>query len=291
MKIKILALAMLAAASMSAQEAADTVLHVNNANRVYIQQNSEGLKIKVDGTSSDSSFTTEYSEVYDGDYAVESKVLFGFKRFSKRKDSFWKNDDITINGFGFGMVATPGGTEAAGFEVGKSFEFTWLNMLAWVHRFSRNGYLSIGAGMNWRNYRNSRGTVMFTADELGDAVMSRFPDGASSCASQIKVVRFGFPILWQQRFLRDKSLWIGPIINLTTHATAKSTWTDPATGHKQQSCRNINTRLCTIDLYAQLNFAQHFGVYWRWTPQSVLKTPTTDTPKFTGMSFGITTLF
>jgi len=271
----------------------DTVLSVKNANNVIIVESPEGMKVTVKGNDSDEGYQSTFEEKYTKNVKVKSSQWFdrGAIRLGNDRGSSCK-DDIITGGFCVGMVEALGAPGKAGFELGKSFEISFVNMLAYRRKICENSYLSIGFGMDWRTYRNSKGTTQFMLDDGGKVVCGSFPNGTIPEGSQIKVVRAGFPVMWHQYLGNSKSnIKLGVIFNMTTHASLKSKWMSEQGNKVEQYDGDINTRFFTIDLMAIYKFNNWIGVYGRWTPQSVLRTSGNNSPEFSSLSFGISTLF
>ncbi len=271
----------------------DTVMSIENANNVIIVESPEGMKVMVKGKDSDEGYQSTFEEKYTKNVTVTSNqwLEHGAIRLGHGGDSSSK-DDIITGGLCLGMVEALGAPGKAGFELGKSFEISSVNMLAYRRKICENSYLSIGFGMDWRTYRNSKGTTRFMLDDGGKVVCGSFPKGTIPEGSQIKVVRAGFPVMWHQCFGKSQSnIKLGVIFNMTTHASLKSTWISEEGNKVKQYDGDLNTRFFTIDLIAMYKFNNWIGVYGRWTPQSVLRTSGNNSPEFSSLSFGISTLF
>ncbi len=287
-----IAVCMASIASFAQESKTDTVLSVQNANNIIITESPDGMRVTVKGKDADENYVSTFEEKYSKNVKIKSRQWYDRSpiKFGNNENSTGKND-IVMSGLCFGMVEALGAPSGAGFELGKSFEISWLEMLAYRRKISSRSYLSIGFGMDWRTYRNSKGTTQFMLDENGKVVCGSFPEGVKPEGSQIKIVRVGFPIMWRQDVGRKSAVKFGVILNMTSHASLKSKWVNEQGNKVEQYNGNLNTRFFTVDLMATYQFTSWIGLYGRWTPQSALKTSGNNSPKFSTLSFGITTLF
>lgn len=280
-------------AGNAAENRPDTVLSVKDVNQVSITDGHDGLKVTIKGNGDDESQLYTFEEKYSKNVKLKSRQWneHGIIRLTNNIHGTSK-DDIIVSGLCFGMVNAIGAPSQAGFELGKSWEISMVNMLAYRRAITQTSYFSIGFGMDWRTYRNSKGTTRFGIDDNGKVVCGAFQEGCRPEGSQIKVVRAGFPIMWQQYLGNSKSSFqIGAILNMTTHASVKSKWTNEAGNSIEEYNGNLNTRFFTVDIMGTFMFNKWIGIYGRWTPQSVLRTSGNASPKFSTLSFGLTTLF
>lgn len=270
----------------------DTVLSVQNANNIIITESPAGMRVTVKGKDSDENYVSTFEEKYSKNVKIKSRQWYDRSPIKIGYDVTKPNkNDIVSSGLCFGMVEALGAPSGAGFELGKSFEISWLEMIAYRRMIRPGSYLSIGFGMDWRTYRNSKGTTQFMLDDNGKVVCGTFPDGVKPEGSQIKIVRVGFPIMWRQDVGRKSALKFGVILNMTSHASLKSKWVNEQGNKVEQYNGDLNTRFFTVDLMASFQFTPWIGIYGRWTPQSALKTSGNNSPKFSTLSFGLTTLF
>lgn len=277
-------------ATFAHENEADTVLSVKNAGNIVITEGPDGMTVTVKGSDADENYTSTFEEKYSKNVKVKSRQWYDGRAF--RLGSSKSKNDIITGGLCFGMVNAFGAPSQAGFELGKSFEISLVDMISYRRKISEKSYLSIGFGMDWRTYRNSKGTTQFMLDDNGKVVCGSFPEGVKPEGSQIKIVRVGFPIMWRQDLGDTKSsLRFGVILNMTSHASLKSKWTNEHGNKVEQYNGDLNTRFFTVDLMAAYMFNRWIGVYGRWTPQSVLRTSGNNSPKFTTLSFGLATFF
>ncbi len=277
------------------QTPGDTILSVRNANTVIVSEGPQGIKVTVKGNEADPEYVSTFEEKYQsGDAIVKSKQWINYLPWGKGnswEEKFFKHDDITVGGLCVGFVKGLDAPAGLGLEMGKSFEISLLNMLAWRHRLSRRSYLSVGFGMDWRTYRNSKGTAQFVLNDEGKVTYGQFPDGVRAEGSQLKIVRAGFPVMWEQYLWKGFSVSAGVVLNMTTHASIKSKWVNEAGNKVEQYNGDLNTRFFTVDVIGMVRFCPWLGVYARWTPQSALRSASGVSPSFSTLSTGLVTLF
>ena len=127
---------------------------------------------------------------------------------------------------------------------------------------------SIGAGLNWRNYRLKDENQAFVknADIIG---LGEFPANASSKSSSIKTLGINIPLLFTQRFSKDFSLTVGPVINFNAWGWAKCNYELGDTDF-EMSTRKIGQRPVTVDVLGVADICG-IGIFCKYSPMSVLK--------------------
>lgn len=284
-----MALCIAALTTYAKDNQSDTILSVQNAKNITITENADGMKVVVKGNGDDDKYVSVFEEKYSKNVKLKSNAWNDFSSVSLNSiKGGYSSDDLVINGFCLGLVNANGAPSQAGFELGKSWEISLVNMIAYRHMFNSRTGISIGFGMDWRTYRNSKGTTRFMLDDAGKVVCGAFPEGVKPEGSQIKVVRVGFPIMWNQRIGSSSSFQLGAILNMTSHASVKSSWVSESGNRVNQYDGDINTRFFTVDLMGIYKFNRWVGIYGRWTPQSVLRASNNASPKFSTLSFGLT---
>ena len=251
-------------------QSTDSVTTIIGAERVLVIDNSDGLKTIVT--------TSEDEKIYEHSYGPNSTVIshfshtgFSFSGNRNRKESAiqW---DVIAGGLGFGFCSAPGAPEAAGIEMGKSFELSWLKIMAVQAKNRYGNSFSLGVGINWRNYRTTLGNRFIVND--GQVDLDDYPAGSQALLSRIKIFSVQFPLLYHQKLpfgiTKEKiSFELGPIFNLNTHASVLSAWKDGSTD-AEYKVNGINIRPFTIDLFAMLNLWSFGGIYARYTPYNAL---------------------
>lgn len=238
--------------------------------KVVITENTNGLRAVVD-IDTDS---LVFEQPYKPNATVVSHLncsglsLTG-KKSRKRSSVSW---DMISNGVGFGFCSAPGASGAAGIEMGKSFEVSWLNILA-VQATNRYGNsFSLGVGINWRNYRTTLGNCFTVTD--GQVGISQYPEGVEPRLSRIKIFSVQFPLLYGQKLpfgiFNDKmTLRFGPIFNFNSHASVLTAWRGDKVS-TEYKVNGINVRPFTIDAFASLHLWGFVSLYARYSPYYAL---------------------
>lgn len=242
------------------------------AKSVVITENANGLKAVVE-TDNDS---LVFEQSYQPNATVVSHLsssgfsLSGGQRKNIKESSVsW---EMISNGIGFGFCSAPGAPDEAGIEMGKSFEISWLNILAAqaTNRFGNS--FSLGVGINWRNYRTTLENC-FTVND-GQVNIGQYPEGAEPRLSRIKIFSVQFPLLYGQRlpfgiYKEHMVLRFGPIFNLNSHASVLTAWHDDKRS-SEYKVNGINVRPFTIDLFASLHVCSFVSLYARYSPYYAL---------------------
>lgn len=295
-KIIIAIVAIMAAATAGAVENQDTLLNVKDCDKVIITESAHGLKVNVKGAPGDSTFST----VYALDYGDEAVVRSQQRKFGLPPGFRWMwsgNSDPGTESHARWECVT--GALGVGFnnatghrlphQMGKSFELQWLIVLGAQYKINKSSNLTMGVGIDWRNWRYTRGDVCVVPADGGTVALGRYPEGAHTYGSRIKMFSVTVPLLYQVKLpLKVPSghaaLIAGPVLNLNTHASVKTWWTD-ADGHeKSMSSNNIGQRFITVDLMAAVKFCGWASVYFKYSPQTILEAPGL---KFKSYSTGI----
>ena len=252
----------------------DTVTTIIGADRIIITESPNGLKTVVSQDSTARVITQTYDN--PGSVVVSHMSKSGLSLTGNRNN---RNSSVTweviSGGLGFGFCAAPGAPEAAGIEPGKSFELSWLNILAVQARNRHGNTFSLAVGINWRNYRTTL-DHRFTVND-GQVSIENYPEGTEPRLSRIKIFSVQFPLLYRQQLQfglfgskRDKmSISFGPIFNLNSHASVLTAWRDGDV-KSEYKVNGINVRPFTIDLFASLHVCDFCSFYVRYSPYHAL---------------------
>lgn len=256
---------------LASGETTDTVTTIVGADHITITESSEGLKAIVSQDSTVKVITQTYNN--PGSVVVSHMTESGLSITGRRKHH---NSSVTweaiSGGLGVGFCAAPGAPSAAGIEAGKSFELSWLNILAVQARNRHGNTFSLGVGINWRNYRTTLDNRFTVTD--GQVGIEGYPEGVEPRLSRIKVFSVQFPLLYRQQLpfgvtKERMSLSFGPIFNLNSHASVLSAWRDGDI-KSEYKVNGINIRPFTIDLFASLHFWNFCSFYVRYSPYHAL---------------------
>ena len=90
-------------------------------------------------------------------------VVFGISQYAKAQEKEYIQVDwyplltdsvgwnITSGGLAFGFV--DGISTEADVKMGKSFEISWLNVIGAKYNTGRGQRISVGVGLDWKNYK------------------------------------------------------------------------------------------------------------------------------------------
>ncbi len=270
------------------QASSDTVMSVVDPQRVVITESPLGFNVIVDKDTSDVSERMEYNKEFSDPVKVESHKWSGLLSVNRKSDLRW---DITMGGPGIGWINSCGQPAGMGAEMGKSLEISWLNMIAVKYRLPWNtSVLSVGFGLDWRNYRISTSDSRFIPCDGGVAI-GPYPDGISSAeGSRLKVFSMGVPVIWTQRlpfrwFGDYCLLGVGAVFNYSSHASLRTTWITASGEKAEQYSDRIGHRRFSVDLIGLVRVWGGLNVYVRWSPNSVLRGA--GQPRFNPLSSGL----
>ena len=287
-RIIFLAAMVYAAITANADERPDTVLSVCNPSTVSITETPEGFGVSVVSVTADGESRSDYSESFDTPVKVEAKRWRSPGCIGSSGNSTW---DIILGGPGIGWVNACGQPEGMGIEMGKSLEISWLNALAVCYRLPwRSSWITLGVGMDWRNYRISTGENRFVPTENGGVASGAYPEGVTPKGSRLKVFSIGLPLIWHQkmpfRIFGDRCVvGFGAVFNYNPHASMKTKWEMPDGVKVVQNVDHIGHRRFSIDLIGAVRVWSGINLYVRYSPNSVLRGP--GQPQFRPLSGGI----
>ena len=274
--IRTLSAALLIAASAiyASAEEQDTIMSLDKPDKVFLTESPDGITVNVRGLPGDSAFTTTYTHSFDTPTRINARRWNSFTPLSTSMDS---RLDLTIAGPSIGWVNACGQPDGAGIEMGKSLEISWLNMLAVVYRCPWNTTsISVGFGLNWRNYRNSTSSSCFIPMPDGTVGLGHYAEGVTHTSSRLKVFSMGIPVLIRQRlpfklFGMQSVITAGAVFNYNSHASLRTAWTEPDGEKAELTSNHIGQRRFTIDFIGILRLYGPLGAYVKYSPNSVLR--------------------
>lgn len=278
--------------------ASDTVMIVNNPSQITITESPTSISLLVKGTEDDPSFMTSFTNEYQPNAKVTISQRFTPPPFitvsnNTKIDTGYSRHALTVlSGLHAGFCTPVNGPEGMPVEMGKSFEIGIDQLISYSLAFNRErSFLSIGLGINWRNYRMTANTRFIVDDETRAVTTGPFPEGTESRYSRLKVFSLGVPVLWTQKFpvrMIGKStlaIKLGAILNWNSHASAVSCWYDPDGTSVKQGTKNIGQRRFTVDIMGAVRIAPAVGLYVKYSPMKFFKQG--KGPEFTTLSTGI----
>ncbi len=299
-KIIVPVLALLPFFSISAAESIqpDTVMVVNNPSQITITESPTGISLKVNGTDDDPEFTTSYSNDYKPNAKVTIRQRFTAAPFittpnNTEIDTDYSNHALNLlSGLHAGFCTDINGPEGMPVEMGKSYEIGIDQVLSYSYIFNKErSFISIGVGVNWRNYRMTGNTRFIVDEESGNIVTGAYPEGTESKFSRLKQFSLTVPLYWTQKIpvrMIGKStlaIRVGAILNWNAHASVLTSWEEADDTSVKQSSKYINHRPFTVDFLAAVRIAPSVGLYVKYSPMKFFKQD--KGPEFSTLSTGI----
>ena len=191
---------------------------------------------------------------------------------------------FSMGGVGFGFVNALGAPDPMNVNMAASYE-VFADLLTYGRYVGPHADLSIGFGINWRNYRmNGRTRFVMNGDCIG---LSPYPDGADIDFSRIKVFSLTFPFRYTQHLSKHFTYSLAAILNVNTYASLKTHYT--LDGEKHHSVfKDIRQTPITVDFMGQVQF-HSVGLYVKYSPCRMLNTDFG--PDFSHLSAGITLFY
>ncbi|MBD5224359.1 MAG: hypothetical protein HDS68_00095 [Bacteroidales bacterium] len=281
--------------STNASQLPDTIT-VTSPSSVSIIETPEGLSVRIREIDNNGEPISEEQTMYSCNYGTSSKITSRQRTF--RSDGFDvnlfsigssdKNNpkvyfNVVSGGLALGLVNAAGQPTDYGLQWGKSFEISWLNILA-AKMCYRGFALSLGIGVDWRNYRMVNNSLRMLPNDQGGIATAPYPDGSIPKSSRIKIFSLGIPLLATQQISKNITLSGGAILNFNTHASLLTKYTSPEGNAISESATSIHHRRVSVDYFASLSW-KWVGLYVRYSPHSVLMG--CGSPHFNPMSAGI----
>ena len=269
----------------------DTIIVVNNAKKVTIENNKNSMSVKIEGSADNPDYFYLQKMEVDSTAAfiIEEKSAdwdFTIPFVGKKDKDYKHRTQLCVGSFGFGMVNAINASDGMKVDMGASYE------LSLDHLLKLNYYLvpystsvSMGFGMTWRNYRMTGHTRFIKEGE--NLVLGNYPEGADIKFSRLKVYSLTVPFMINQLLGKKTVFSIGSVFNFNTHASLKTRYT--LNGEKVKETDNkIHHNRMTIDFMAKLRLSS-IGIYAKYSPSNVLNTEFG--PEFRSFSAGITLFY
>lgn len=252
----------------------DTLLVVSKPDKVIITESPEGTRVSVgDGSES---ILIEYP---DGAKVAtsrsESGSIFNLPDWIWGKNHRSKTTGWTcgIEGFCIGLNNALGQTGGGGLQWSKSFEISWLSCLDVGYSFSRSR-ISLGLGFDWRTYKATASGHWLQPDGLGGVTWGSAPEGADVRCSQLKVFSLQLPLMYTWCVPKTFLKWrMGPILNFNTYSSIKGIYDDDSGNRCEYFTKDFDRRPVTVDFLGSLSYHNMVGIYVRYSPMKVLKSP------------------
>lgn len=277
----------LAALPAAAALPEDTVVAVTRPDSVILLQSDSTVHLSIYGREDDNTYRFDYDKKFNPEGRVVTHQKTSGLDFTlpflqskgKRGESYF-----SMGGVGFGFVNALGSPGPMNVNMAASYE-VFADLLTYGRYVGPNADLSLGFGINWRNYRMN-GRTRFVMDGNGIS-LAPYPDGADIDFSRIKVFSLTFPFRYTQHLSRNFTYSLAAILNVNTYASLKTHYT--LDGEKHHSVfKNIHQTPVTVDFMGQIQF-HSIGLYVKYSPCRVLNTDFG--PDFSHISTGITLFY
>ncbi len=190
-------------------------------------------------------------------------------------------DSVGWNIYTGGFVI--GWNNANGIDVNmaRSIDIGWLNVIGAKFKTRYGQRITMGVGIDWRNYRLDGGCQF--VDDGGMLSVGAYPDGATNRLSRVKVFSLTMPLLLRQRLFSTVDIFAGPVVNFNVHA---SVLTQYKMGDEKikVSHTGIHPVPVTVDILGGVKW-KFIGAYVRYSPCHVLQERYA--PAFTPFTTGI----
>ncbi len=279
-----LALAALPAAAALPE---DTVVTVTRPDSVILLQSDSTVHLSIYGREDDDTYRFDYDKKFspEGRVVTHQKTSgLDFTLPFLRPEGQRGKSYFSMGGVGFGFVNALGAPDPMNVNMAASYE-VFADLLTYGRYVGPHADLSIGFGINWRNYRmNGRTRFVMNGDCIG---LSPYPDGADIDFSRIKVFSLTFPFRYTQHLSKHFTYSLAAILNVNTYASLKTHYT--LDGEKHHSVfKDIRQTPVTVDFMGQVQF-HSVGLYVKYSPCRMLNTDFG--PDFSHLSAGITLFY
>lgn len=279
-----LALAALPAAAALPE---DTVVTVTRPDSVILLQSDSTVHLSIYGREDDDTYRFDYDKKFspEGRVVTHQKTSgLDFTLPFLRPEGQRGKSYFSMGGVGFGFVNALGAPDPMNVNMAASYE-VFADLLTYGRYVGPHADLSIGFGINWRNYRmNGRTRFVMNGDCIG---LSPYPDGADIDFSRIKVFSLTFPFRYTQHLSKHFTYSLAAILNVNTYASLKTHYT--LDGEKHHSVfKDIRQTPVTVDFMGQVQF-HSVGLYVKYSPCRMLNTDFS--PDFSHLSAGITLFY
>ncbi len=276
-------------ATAGAQENDTVVIH--NPKKVTIVTGDSLQHIMVSGKEGDDKFTYQNTiRLVDSNYVSTTRIgrdrweLIPSVKVGKKKDDS-KNrvyyNEISAH-LGIGFTAPTKADARTDFSTFKSWEI-FATIVQWDHYFDRQrrNSVSLGFGIDWKNYRMT-GDTRFVKAPSGNIALEKYPLQVSPDFSRIKIFSLTANLDFSHEF--DEDFWIGfgPVVNFNTYGSILSEYSLNGDDIKRIE-KHIRQRPITIDWMLRMGI---MGVpfYLKYSADNVLKDGGV---KFKSLSFGL----
>ncbi|MBQ8672926.1 MAG: hypothetical protein IJ511_02560 [Bacteroides sp.] len=254
---------------------------------VTLQTSGDTMTVSVQGKAGNPDFLYKRQVTLASDAPVVTKERqadwdFDLPFKNRKRHVRRPKNKVRLHAFGLGLVSALQAPQGMDTDLGASYEVMGPT-LEWAYYPGNSPLnLSIGVGLNWKNYRMTGHTRFLKQD--GQVTLGSYPEGADVKFSRLKVFSWTMPVMLNYDLSRDWDFSIGPVVNFNTHASLKTRYTLNGEKYKETE-KELHQNRVTVDLMAHLSF-RSIGFYAKYAPCKVLNTEWG--PDFRALSFGMT---
>lgn len=278
--------------SFSPVGAQNDTLVINSPKKVTVISGDSLQRVVIYGKQGDDDFVYQNTiRLVDANY--ESNVTItrdhwdlipSVKVGRSRSDtaSYSRYSNVITAHLGIGFTCPTQVDERISFSTFKSWEF-FANVLQWDHFFDRRqrNFVSLGLGIDWRNYRITD-DQLFTKAPDGNVTVMRYPLDYEPKFSRIKVFSLTATLRYEHDFGSGFAVGFGPVVNFNTYASIMTRYKLLGDKCKHME-KNIRQRPVTIDWMLNARIAD-IPFYVKYSNDNVLKDGGI---KFRSLSFGL----
>lgn len=184
--------------------------------------------------------------------------------------------------FGLGWIAGTGQADGVNIDMGQSYELELRNILCVDSHLGNRTWLSLGLGIDWRNYRMT-GRNRFVKLDNGDLAVEPYPEGADPKFSRIHTFSLSMPVQLHYALGRHCHISLGPELYFNTYASLKTRYRIDGEKRKEKA-KGLHRNGVTVGLGCDIS-VYGIGVYYKYNPCHVLKGDFA--PEFGSMTVGM----
>lgn len=254
---------------------------------IVLKEGDNGYKLSIEQKIDTKENRTSYQQTSSSwDFNIPFKNARKEKRSIYRAQSRFLLNLLSDLEFGMGLVSAHSQAPGMDVEFGNAgWEFFMNNIFNWEYRPFNRTFVSLGFGVDWRNYR-MKGENRFLKED-NKLTIAPYPDGANIDFSRVKVFSITLDLMLRQYLNKNISIAAGPIVNFNTHASIKTRYTIGSGKAKEgfkETSSNIHQKPVTVDFKAEFSI-DPIGFYFKYSPTNTLDTDFG--PEFKSMSAGL----
>lgn len=282
----------------------DTVIIVKKPNEVKITDGKGYLQIEISGKEENENYSYSLKRGYSGENTSVIKENWEFNipfvnnnkeenidtatssinTYHKRaKFSFNILDDLQ---FGMGLVTATSQANGMNVKMGNAgFEFILNNLASWKYKPAKGTSLTLGFGLDWRNYR-MKGENRFVKED-NKIKINKYPEGADINFSRLKIFSMTLELMLRQKLFDNVYIGAGGVANFNTHGSLKTRYSVGKGKEKEgfkETSSSIHQEVVTFDLKGEISI-KPLIFYVKYSPTNVMDT--NYAPEFKSLSTGI----